>query len=104
MVQRTRNNSGYKTELSNYTLGLVCECGEFGDMVKKHIYHGHDLDMDKVKKELGDVMWYLFNVCNVMGLDVTEVATMNIDKLMKRYPNGFNEEDSIKRKDKEHED
>lgn len=94
-IQRTRNFKD--TELVNYTLGLVCEAGEFGDIIKKHLYHGHDLDLEKVKSELGDIMWYIGNVCNVLDINLEEVADKNIEKLEKRYPNGFLEEDSINR-------
>lgn len=95
LVERTRNYND--TELSNYTLGLVCEAGEFGDIIKKHIYHGHDLDLDKVKSELGDVMWYLSNICNVLDISLEDVAMKNIEKLKNRYPDGFDNNKSINR-------
>lgn len=94
-VQRTRSFND--TELINYTLGLVCEAGEFGDMIKKHLFHSHDLDVEEIKKELGDVMWYLSNICNVLDIELGDVATGNIEKLKKRYPNGFSVKDSINR-------
>lgn len=94
-VERTRNYDN--TELGNYTLGLVCEAGEVGDIIKKHIYHHHDLDKEKIISELGDVMWYLNNICNVLDISIEEVAKSNIEKLMKRYPNGFSKDDSINR-------
>lgn len=94
-VERTRNFN--ETELPNYALGLVCEAGEFGDMVKKHLYQGHTLDLDKCKEELGDVLWYLANICNVLNIDLAEVAKGNVEKLKKRYPNGFSKSDSINR-------
>lgn len=94
-VQRTRSFN--ESELANYTLGLVCEAGEFGDIIKKHLFHNHDLSLEEVKKELGDVMWYLSNICNVLDLELSDIATGNIKKLQKRYPNGFSPEDSINR-------
>lgn len=94
-VERTRNFND--TELANYVLGLVCEAGEAGDIVKKHLYQGHELDKDKVVDELGDVMWYLNNICNVIGVKVEDVANKNIEKLLRRYPNGFKEESSVNR-------
>lgn len=97
LVQRTRNNN--ETELPNYALGLVCEAGEFGDMVKKHLYQGHKLDIDKCAEELGDVLWYLANICNVLDIDLAEVAKGNVEKLKKRYPEGFSKNDSVKRVD-----
>ena len=97
LVQRTRNNN--ETELPNYTLGLVCEAGEFGDMIKKHLYQGHALDLNKCAEELGDVLWYLANICNVLNIDLAEVAKGNVEKLKKRYPEGFSKNDSVKRVD-----
>lgn len=94
-VQRTRNYQG--SELPNYTLGLVCEAGEFGDHIKKHVYHGHPLDKTYCKQELGDVLWYLANICNVLGLDLNEVAYANLKKLEARYPHGFSREASQNR-------
>ncbi|MGL5313599.1 MAG: nucleoside triphosphate pyrophosphohydrolase family protein [Peptostreptococcaceae bacterium] len=94
-VQRTRSFN--ESELANYTLGLVCEAGEFGDIIKKHLFHNHDLNLEEVKKELGDVMWYLSNICNVLDIELSDIATINIEKLQKRYPNGFSPEDSINR-------
>lgn len=97
-ASRTRSKSIMRNfELSNYALGLVCEAGEAGDIIKKVVYHGHDLDEQELKKELGDVLWYLSNICNVLGYSLEDIAKMNIEKLKKRYPNGFNTKDSIAR-------
>lgn len=98
MAERTRNKSlSYEMELGNYSLGLPCEAGEVGDIMKKYIYHKHHLDRDEVIKEMGDTLWYLANLCTLLNIDLDEVAGCNIDKLKKRYPNGFNEKDSINR-------
>lgn len=99
-ASRTRSKSNMcNFELSNYALGLVCEAGEAGDIIKKVVYHGHDLDEYELKKELGDVLWYLANICNVLGYSLEEVADINITKLRERYPNGFNVNDSKNRKE-----
>lgn len=94
---RTRNKNS--NELANYALGMVCEAGEVGDILKKHMFHGHELDMDELKKEIGDVMWYMANICNVLEIELDEIAIMNIEKLNKRYPNGFKVEDSVNREE-----
>lgn len=83
--------------IAGYTLGLVCEAGEVGDIIKKEIFHGHSRNTEKIKDELGDVLHYLSGVATMYGLSLEEVATYNIDKLMKRYPAGFNPNDSINR-------
>lgn len=98
-IEKTRNFKD--TELANYALGLVCEAGEAGDILKKHLYHGHSLDLEKLKLELGDVMWYLGNLCNLLNIDLGEVAEKNIEKLEKRYPKGFSEKESRERIDED---
>lgn len=85
--------------LAAYALGIAGEAGEVADLVKKHIGHGHPLDVEKLKRELGDVLWYVAGLAELHGLWLSEVATANIEKLETRYPNGFNTADSIARKD-----
>lgn len=103
LAGRTRNTHGgfVAIELGNYALGLVCEAGEAGDVMKKIVYHGHDSEglREDLVKELGDTLWYLANLCTVMDISLEEVAETNIEKLKKRYPQGFNTNDSINRKE-----
>lgn len=83
-------------------LGLTGEAGEVADIIKKVVHHGRDLDdamETKLKKELGDVLWYAAHLCNVMGWSLSEVAALNVEKLRARYPNGFNTADSIAKRD-----
>ena len=96
---RTRSNEYFNREVLNYALGMVCEAGEVGDIIKKMMFHGHDEDPNELKKELGDTLWYLANLCSVLGYSLEEIAEMNIEKLKKRYPNGFDKFDSINRKE-----
>lgn len=73
-------------------LGLSAEAGEFGDLVKKCLFQGKELNKENKElmvKELGDVMWYLAQGCMALGVTIDEVLWANIDKLEKRYPNGF---------------
>jgi len=78
-------------------LGLAGEAGETAEIVKKVAFHGHELDEELLKKELGDVMWYIAFLCQFFGFTMEEVAQRNIDKLLARYPLGFNYADSINR-------
>lgn len=73
----------------NGCLGLAGESGETLDMVKKWVFHDSELDKDHLKKELGDVMWYVAMICHSMGFDLDDVMHTNIDKLKARYPGGF---------------
>lgn len=86
--------------------GLICtalgdrgEAGEFADHIKKVAFQGHELDRDKLLKELGDRLWYLSQGARLLGSTLAEVAAMNIAKLRARYPTGaFRVADSINRK------
>lgn len=81
------------------SLGLSGESGEFVDCVKKQVMHRHGLDKEKLSKELGDVLWYAATACEVLDLDMGDIMLQNIEKLRKRYPNGFNSDDSKARRD-----
>ncbi len=78
-----------RERLAVFGLGLGGESGEVQDLIKKHLGHGHDLDKEKVKKELGDVLWYVAAIAGALGLKLSDVANANIEKLRKRYPDGF---------------
>ena len=78
-------------------LGLTGEAGEFANLVKKMTAHGHDFDGEALKDELGDVLWYVAEAATASGLSLEEIAAHNVAKLIKRYPDGFSEEQSIHR-------
>ena len=83
--------------LLNGVLGLSGETGEVADHVKKAVFHGHDLDVDHLAEELGDVAWYLAVTAHAIGYDLGDIFQRNIDKLAKRYPDGFSKERSLHR-------
>ena len=87
-----------KDVLINGVMGLCGESGEVIDLVKKHLHQGHDLDKEKIVKELGDVAWYLAEIAWALEVPLEEVLQGNIDKLRARYPEGFAAERSIHRK------
>lgn len=70
-------------------LGLCGEAGEVADLLKKQAWHGLAVDRNQMAKELGDVLWYVADLASHFGLDLDAVADMNIEKLKKRYPDGF---------------
>lgn len=80
-------------------LGLAGETGEVVEHIKKWVGHGHDLDVDRVTKELGDVLWYVAELATILEVNLETVARENIRKLEARYPKGFNPIDSIMRTD-----
>lgn len=96
---RTINPRLSKVEiLSNGVMGLCGESGEVIDVVKKHLFQDHPLDMDKIIKELGDVAWYIAETAHALDVDLETVLVKNLEKLEKRYPDGkFDAEKSINR-------
>jgi len=70
-------------------LGLAGEAGEVVDIIKKDLFHDRPLDHDDIKKELGDVAWYLAALCTAAGFNFEDVLQANIDKLKARWPDGF---------------
>lgn len=82
-------------------IGLAGEAGEVLELIKKGIYHQQGIDIEKVKKELGDVTWYISGLCTVLGIKLADVLENNIEKLNIRYPDGYNSHDCKKRADAE---
>lgn len=98
LAMRTLNPKLSTSEvLENAVMGLCGESGEAIDLVKKHLFQGHELDRDALAAELGDIAWYLAEAATALGLDLDDVLAANISKLAKRYPEGFSEEQSIHR-------
>ena len=85
--------------LINGVMGLCGESGEAIDIVKKHLHQGHDLDNEKLIKELGDIAWYLAEVAYALNVKLDDVFQQNIEKLKARYPMGFDTERSINREE-----
>ena len=83
--------------LMDSALGLCGESGEVADLLKKHLMQGHPFDREKFARELGDVAWYLAEAATALDMELEEILQMNIEKLKKRYPEGFNVEKSIHR-------
>lgn len=81
----------------NAALGIAGEAGEVADLLKKYHFHGHDLDEQRVVKELGDVLYYVAALAFTLGYDLSEIAQVNITKLKIRYPEGFSAAASINR-------
>ena len=83
---------GFSSErLLTASVGMCAEAGEFTEVVKKIVFQGKPVteeNMFHLKRELGDIMWYVAQAC--MGLDISldEVLEMNVEKLSARYPDG----------------
>ena len=83
--------------LINGAMGLCGESGEVIDILKKHLFHGHELDREHLLEELGDVAWYLNEAAYALDSSLEEIFDRNIAKLKKRYPDGFDKNRSINR-------
>lgn len=86
-----------KDVLINSVMGLCGESGEAIDIVKKWLAQGHELDREHLANELGDIAWYLAEAATALDLDLEDILQANIDKLKKRYPDGFETKRSVSR-------
>lgn len=86
-----------KDVLINSVMGLCGESGEAIDIVKKWYAQGHDLDKEHLAKELGDIAWYLAEAATALDIPLEDILQANIDKLKKRYPEGFDTKRSLER-------
>lgn len=91
--------SGEEIMLVWNALGLTGEAGEVADLIKKGVFHRHDINREVLVDELGDVLWYLAALCTRLGYPLGLVMARNISKLEKRYPDGYSSEQSMKRPD-----
>lgn len=94
IVAKTSCNGSSEKKLSNIGLGLAGEVGEVVDIIKKHVFHKHDLDVTALLLELGDVLYYMCWLSMELGIDFSEICYANMKKLNDRYPNGFSSERS----------
>lgn len=96
---RSINPALNKEQVLHHALhGLAGEAGEIHSLFQKE-FQGHPLDPDHLKKETGDALWMISEICTAMGWTLEEVAQVNIDKLLARFPNGFEVEKSLHRKE-----
>lgn len=98
LAMRTLNPKLDKKDvLINSVMGLCGESGEAIDIVKKWLAQGHELDKEHLAKELGDIAWYLAEAATALDLSLEEILKANIEKLEKRYPEGFETRRSVER-------
>lgn len=100
LAMRTLNPElGKKDVLINGVMGLCGESGEAIDIVKKWLAQGHELDREGLIKELGDIAWYLAETAAALDVKLEDVLSANIEKLRRRYPEGFDREKSVHREE-----
>jgi NTP pyrophosphatase (non-canonical NTP hydrolase) len=96
-VRRTCAATEQKDMLCLALVGLAGELGEIAEPVKKALWSGHNLDLPHLQEEVGDLMWYLGLLCSALGISLGQAMNDNIEKLRKRYPDGFSAERSQQR-------
>ena len=88
-ARRTRGTRGFRDTMLMCGFGLAGETGEVVEILKKALFHGKKIDIEEFKSELGDLLWYIAVAADVVGIDLSEIARHNREKLRKRYPDGF---------------
>ena len=97
LASRTINKDLTKVGQEKHALhGLVGEVGELHSMYQK-AYQGHEFDKHHAMSELSDMLWFIAEYCTSMGWNLDDVMQYNIDKLIARYPDGFETDKSLHR-------
>ena len=97
LAARTINRKLSVQQIQLHALhGLCAEVGEIHGLFQKY-FQGHDFTADDLRKEVGDVAWMLAELCTANGWSLESVLAENIEKLRRRYPNGFEAERSVHR-------
>lgn len=89
LAMRTTSCTDKDRLILNGVMGLCGESGECIDLVKKHLFQGHELNKEGLIDEASDCFWYLASIATGLGIKLEDIAQHNVDKLKKRYPNGF---------------
>lgn len=99
LASRTINGNLTKSETMMHALHeIASECGEIHGHFQK-LYQGHPMDENALKLEFGDLLWGIAEFCTAKGWTLADVAQANIEKLKRRYPDGFSADRSIHRDD-----
>jgi NTP pyrophosphatase (non-canonical NTP hydrolase) len=80
-------------EIMTWGLGIAGEAGDVASCIKKTFAHDND-QRAGIRENVGDTLWYSAMICNFFGWDMAEVLNENVEKLRKRFPNGFTSQDA----------
>lgn len=100
LADRTAKHQDFNFDLTHAGLALPEEAGEFAGAVKKYLIYGKDIDKDNMLEELGDILWYVALAATTLEVTLEEIATLNIEKLQKRYPEKYTDGLASQRLDK----
>ena len=89
LAMRTAGSLSEEDLILNGVMGLCGEAGECIEIVKKHKFHGASLDREHLIDEVSDCLWYMAAIASGLGIGLDEIAEHNVQKLLKRYPDGF---------------
>ena len=84
-------------KLLHASIGISGEAGEISSAIEKWLWYGQHLDETNLKEEMGDLMWYLAEMCNALGYQLEEIMEANIRKLKKRYPEKYTDERALEK-------
>ena len=99
LAMRTCNiNDNDEDKVKHGVFGLASESGEVAGLFQK-VYQGHEMDTEHLKKELGDCLWMIAEICDGCGFNMEDVMILNIEKLKARYPDGFDVQKSLHRQE-----
>ena len=99
LARRTQNTDLDSVAKEMHALyGMASEVGEIHGIYQK-MFQGHDGSRIKAIKELGDLLWFIAEYADSLEISLDEVAQCNIDKLRKRYPDGFDADRSVHREE-----
>ena len=99
LAARTINDKSTNAEKMYHALhGMVGEIGEIHSLYQK-VYQGHKIDLSHLQLEVGDLLWFVAELCTAYGWDLETVMQRNVDKLKARYPEGFEADKSLHRKE-----
>ena len=90
-LQEIEGQGFHSERLLTAAVGMSAEAGEFTEIVKKIIFQGKPVNEENLfhlKRELGDIMWYVAQACIGLDISLDEVMEMNVEKLVARYPGG----------------
>lgn len=96
-MRTSRKDISPDEHVMNGILGIAGESGECADLVKKRFYQDGRAIVNDMREELGDLLWYIAETATAMRIDLNEIAEGNIEKLRRRYPDGFDPERSLHR-------
>lgn len=99
VAMRTGGERPWREGLVYSALSLTGEASEYGELIKKMLFHGHVVAPEKLLEELGDALWSIAYAAHVNGATLEQVAGVANAKLLKRYPNGFSEQASRNREE-----